>query len=424
MSIKSCSSTRDRFRRIVPLVGISTVLTLGAGACAIPGQLGAADASGSGAQPAPTTTTPVPATVAARPTTTTTTAAPAPTSTVPNKARALTGRDAELWPFASDSPWNTPIGSGAALEAASGRLTSMIRSTSIRAQDGSSTMNLVTWVNADQYSHPVYTATNSDPVATITQTWDGPVTARVPANASPAAGTDRHLHVIQPDGRTIIEMFDVTRVSATSLTAGRIEVVDLFSSGLGPDNGTRAYGGSAVGGLIRRWEVDPTDPRYTDGVIRHAIAIALPAGMLRYSGGNAGYDANGFGTAAGYVWPATEQDYDSPWSYYGSIPMGQLFTIPKSVNIDALGLTPSARAVAKAMQDYGAYVTDRTGPSTVALYVEPTVSSTWVSEVVGPNWTGSQLTAIRKTLVAVTNNGPSSVGGGGVPLAPTAPALG
>src|SRR4029079_10460922 len=121
--------------------------------------------------------------------------------------------------------------------------------------------------------------------------------------------------------------------------------------------------------------------------------------------------------------PATEQDYDSPSGYSGTIPMGQLFTIPKSVNVDALGLSPSARAIAKAIQDYGAYVTDRTGPTTVALYADPSVSAAWIADVAGPNWSGSQLTTIRKSLVAVTNNGPANIGGGGSRPLAVAPAL-
>jgi hypothetical protein len=414
---------QHRTRATLSALSLAVMLGLGAGACALPGQLGAADAVSGTPQ---TTTTAAPNEAAARRTTTTSApnaAAPVPTTSAA-PAPAPAGRNATLWPFASDSPWNTPIGSGAALESASGALTSMIRSTTLKTQDGSSSMNMVTWMNADSYSHPVYTATNSDPMATISQTYGAPVTARVPASATPAVGTDKHMHVIQPDGGTIVEMWDVTRNSSTSLTAGRIAVVNLLGSGIGPDNGVRAYGGSAVGGLIRKWEVDPSDPNYTDGVIRHAIAIAVPNGMLKYTGGNAGYDAAGYGTAKGYVWPATEQDYSSPWAYYGTIPMGQLFTIPKSVNIDTLGLSSAARAVAKAMQDYGAYVTDCTGPGTVAFYAEPTVPSAWLGDVAGPNWSASSLTTIRKNLVAVTNNGPTSVGGGGSRPIASAPALG
>jgi hypothetical protein len=404
-------------KRALSTLGLAAVLGLGAGACALPGQLGAAEAANGTPATAPVvaeSAAPTPAPVAPGPTTT---VAPTPSSPVSG------ARNPSLWPFASDSPWNTPVGSGAVLESPSGPLTSMVRRPSLPSKDGSYTSNMTTWINAGTYSHPVVWASASDPLVTLTSP-DPAMQVRIPANAQPAAGGDAHLHVVQPDGKTLIEMWLAKKTSATSWSAGRVEVVDLTGSGLGPDNGVRAYGGSAVGGLIRRWEVDPSDPNYTDGVIRHAVAIALPSGMLRYSGGNAGYDANGYGTAKGYVWPATEQDYDSPWSYYGNVPMGTLFTIPKSVNLDSLGLTPRARALAKAVQDYGAYVTDRTGDGTVAFYAEPSVPDSWFTDVTGPYWSSAQLTTIRTNLVAVTNNSPSSVGGGGTrPIAP-APALG
>ena len=333
------------------------------------------------------------------------------------------GRNAALWPFAANSPWNTPIGSGAAFESPTGPMTSQLRAPSIRSKDGGTTSNVVTWVNVDTYSHPVYYATAGDPRVLVDQPWGADEWVHIPANATPAKGSDRHLHVVQPDGRTIVEMWAVNK-TATGWTAGRIEVVDLHGNGLGPDNGTRAYGGSAIGGLIRRWEVDPTDPNYTDGVIRHALAVALPSGMLKYTGGPSGYDANGNGTARGYVWPATEQDYDSPGSYYGAIPMGSLVAIPKSVNLDALGLSPQTRAIARALQDYGGYVTDRSGGNTFALYAEPSVPAGWLSTVTGPSWTTKELTAIRQQLAVVTNNGPTSVGGGGTRTVAPAPSLG
>lgn len=410
-------------RRGLATLGLTMVLGLAAGACALPGQLGAADAADAAPQPTTTTTTGVAEAASQKPTTTTTAPKPTPTTPAPVPSAPVGTRNVSLWPFASTSPWNTPIGSGAALESPSGPLTSMLRRSSLPSKDGSWSSNITTWLNSTQWSHQIVWATASDPLVTLTSP-DPTMQVRIPASAQPAAGGDSHLHVVQPDGKTLIEMWLAQKASNTSWSAGRVEVVDLTGSGLGPDNGVRAYGGSAIGGLIRKWEVDPSDPNYTDGVIRHAVAIALPSGMLRYSGGNAGYDANGYGTARGYVWPATEQDYDSPWSYYGNIPMGTLFTIPKSVNIDSLGLAPSARALAKAIQDYGAYVTDRVGDGTVAFYSEPTVPSSWANELIGPSWSATYLKTIRQNMVAVTNSSPTSVGGGGTSSVPMAPAIG
>ncbi|MEB2320556.1 MAG: hypothetical protein OZ935_18080, partial [Pseudomonadota bacterium] len=96
------------------------------------------------------------------------------------------------------------------------------------------------------------------------------------------------------------------------------------------------YGGSQLGGLIRKGEI-------TQGPIEHAIAVALPA---RYLGGRA-------------VWPATSDDQSS--DYAGVIPMGTRFAIPPDINLDSLGLSPAHLRLAKALQKYGLIVVDKSG---------------------------------------------------------------
>jgi hypothetical protein len=228
--------------------------------------------------------------------------------------------------------------------------------------------------------------------------------------------------VIQPDGRTV-DIWQLTKTSATTMSARSVAFSSITGSGLGPKAGIRASGLSSLGGLIRRWEVDPSQPGYTDGVIRHALAISVPPAMLSYTGGSAGYDANGNGTETGYVWPATSQDWGSQYKYTGNLPMGSLLAIPKSVDLTRLGLDAQNYQLAKAMQDYGGYVVDMAG--SFNWYAEPTLAGTaWDSAVRGtPNW-GAGLKTIRSLLVVVSNNGPTSVGGGGTPLATQAPVLG
>jgi hypothetical protein len=306
-------------------------------------------------------------------------------------------------PFASSSPWNTPADPSRQLEPASGAMTSTLRRGGITS-----------WMNIERYSHPVFEASESDPVVTITDSghqadwapgWTTHVEWKVPVSALPSEGTDGHLHIVSPDGTKVLETFVWKWTGPTSASVARMHVVDLEGSGIGPFNGTRAYGGSAIGGLIRTWEVDPSDPDYVDGVIRHALAIALPPSMLKYTGGLANYDAQGYGTAKGYVWPATEQDWCSPGCYKGPIPMGSYLAIPKGVDIDSLGLSPQARAIAQALQDYGAYVTDVVGEGTVAFYAEPSVPDAWSNTILGPSWKAEDLEAIRQQLVVASDSG-------------------
>ncbi|MDQ3504059.1 MAG: hypothetical protein M3486_10705 [Actinomycetota bacterium] len=309
-------------------------------------------------------------------------------------------RDLFLQPFAAASVWNLPIGTGASFESASDPKTANLLNTG------------GVWANHSTWSHPVDRARDSDPLATVSDRYDSRRSAvyRVPVNARIAAGGDQHMHVVTPDGLAVHETWSAERLSTTQYRVGRHEEVDLRGSGIGPSNGTRAYGGSAIGGLIRSWEVDPTHPSYT-GVIRHPIAVALRDDQLLYTGGTHGYDSAGYGTARGYAWPATEQDSNSPTAYAGKIPMGTYLAIPPRVDVAALGLTPQGLMLARAYQDYGGYATDRSGETTLA-YVEPSAAgSAFAKALLGSDYAATDLKRIRAQLRVVTNNSPSTPNG-------------
>ena len=320
-------------------------------------------------------------------------------------------RDATLHPFRSDSVWNLPIGTEATFADTTDPATRDFIATNING------MNINTWANWDTYSHPITFASSSDPWATVTDYNDSSRSGSyyIPSAAAIATGTDRHMHIINPARTFIDEAWDVTRQSSTAYRVGRHHKIDLYGNGIGPQNGVRAYGGSAIGGLIRGWETNPSHPKYT-GKIQHALAVAVDRVQLYYSGGWSGYDANGYGTAKGYVWPATEQDWGSETNYKGNVPMGAYFAIPPSVDINALGLSPQGKMVAQALQDYGAYVTDATG-ATVAFYLEPTAPSSFVTAL------RNDLPLIRSKMRRVTNNSSSTPNGPGTRRVPLLPDL-
>jgi hypothetical protein len=240
---------------------------------------------------------------------------------------------------------------------------------------------------------------------------DGTVKYRIPAKAQPADGTDRHLHVLDLDGTTLHETWDFRRTGATGAAVGKYAEVDLCGTGLSTEpwdpvddsnGGSRAYGGSGVAGLIRTWELDA-------GVIRHAVALALTNDQLKQ----------------GYVWPASSEDSTAAL-YAGSIPMGSLVVIPRDVDLDGLGLSRGGKILARALQDYGAYVVDRS--DAVSFSAEPGAEShRRLAQM------RRDLFTLRAELRVVTNNGPSdrgdpaytpgsSPGGGGTTRASSAPA--
>lgn len=264
-----------------------------------------------------------------------------------------------------------------------------------------------TWINAEQYSHPVYVAGPNDPLCRVAYarapayptpsgSTNGVVSFRIPAGATPAVGSDAHLHVVDPDGRTLHETWIFSGPNASGdCTAAGYARTDLFGSGISPVDGLnvglRAYGGSSIGGLIRTWEIQ-------SGQIRHALAVALLDDVQ---------------LKQGWVWPATQEDTGNS-DYGGNIPMGSLVAIPASVDLSTLGLSPSGLVLARAFQDFGAYIVDTSDGFSV--YAEPSSAPLLAAM-------RADLPKIRAQLRVVTNNGPASVGGGGTPRVPVAPPL-
>lgn len=289
-------------------------------------------------------------------------------------------REAWRWPFAADSPWNAGVGRGAVFERPSDPATSSLLDP-----------RATPWVNTGSYSHPVVLAGAGDPLATVSLPGGRPpVRFRIPPSARPAAGGDGHLHVVEPGGRFVDETWRM-RGSGASWSAGHHARIDLQGPGIGTD-GARAYGGSAVAGLIRTWELEA-------GIIRHALALAVPRDQLR----------------PGPVWPATREDRDSARTYRGGLPMGAYAAIPPNVDVERLGLSADAVVVARALQRYGAYVVDAAGGAFV-LSAEPDAPEGAVERI------RRDFARIRAELRVVANNGPKAVNGGGGPRsAPPAP---
>jgi len=325
----------------------------------------------------------------------------------PSNALTAAGRDPACWPFASSSPWNTPIGSAATL-APSTACTQEI-------QDHS----LYTDIASSQWSHPIYIARASDPLTPLyTTSGGGPRTyvasVHAPAGMSPAdpqyPSGDAHLHIVDPTHSVAYEQWQ-----ARPYGGGWVSTYETTTNLNGPgvgQGGVRAYGGSALGGLIRSWELQA-------GAIRHPLAVAIQVDHQTDS----------------WVWPATANDGWSPSQYTGHIPMGQLFAIPKSYGLlpdgsfslalfkQQLGLqTQVGTAIALAARDYGAYLVDSGGA--FSFYAEP-----WAASLVAPavNVTDSSghtdAAKIRYAMQCVTNNSANAPAGGGTPLAPPAPPL-
>ncbi len=289
-------------------------------------------------------------------------------------------RDVALWPFATTSPWNTPLGSQATM------------SGSWDACTASLTAPVAAAINARQWSIDPIIATAADPLVAIFVNGVYKTTINIPSNGRPSdpqvsQDGDAHMVVIDPTHRYAVELWRA-QPAFGGWEADAYVHTDLYGPGVG-QGGVRAYGGSAVGGLIRANEL-------AAGNIPHALALALTAGQMRH----------------GPVWPATADDSYS-W-YGGNVPMGSLVALPRSLNVDALGFSPAGAAIAHALQNYGAYVVDVSANFT--LFAEPSANP-----FIGAG--RNDLPRLRALLTCVTDNGPDNVGGAGSPSAPLAPPI-
>ena len=114
---------------------------------------------------------------------------------------------------------------------------------------------------------------------------------------------------------------------------------------------------------------------------------------------------------------------------------GSLLALLPSVNCNTFVSTAPGKILCHALQDYGAYVVDSTSWDAWGLTPEQGPDGKVEDEFqnaygysMSQNGTGSawaqDISKMFLALNAVTNNGPSSIGGGGTPRVPLAPPIG
>jgi hypothetical protein len=297
-------------------------------------------------------------------------------------------RDPWLWPFASSSEWNTPIGSGAQF-----------------APDNAPITQDVTGGNADihagTWSHPLYLSTLQDPIKQVVDNENKRVfSAHIPPGARPDPKADAHMYVVEPDKHYVLEMYGTKIQPDGNIQTVRAFVIDLYGDGMHFHDGSkfpgiRAMDASGFGGLIRAWELKAHS-------IHHALTFLLPFSRLKH----------------GPVWPSAREDYWGFRDYKGNVPIGTLIAIPPNVDITALGLTPSGLVLARALQDYGAYCDDSSGYNGILLSAEGATEGMPELEQMRKDFI-----TLHRYLRPVTNNTPASIGGGGAPRQPPAPPL-
>lgn len=350
---------------------------------------------------------------------------------VNRSASTAASRDPYVWPFSVDSIWNMPIGSSveygpAELEAA-GHVG--IAAQHILRLEETDPMRDVLGGNGhgDQACNGSLALGYALP---LPDAWFAPDQRLSIAPGLMRNGAGAFL---MPDGDTLVQLEEILRcepggpVFAAEHTRffenqGRISI-----RGNGID-GVRGHGPSqmsAVGGTIRLGELTGKSE------LLHAIKINPWARKyLHYSEEVPGYRWPAQGAANYADHPARGYRPESfGRSSNPELVLGSLLAIPSDIGVADIPLnTEPAKILFQAMQDYGVYFVEDSGWDSWDLVVEHGVADELnthygikVRAFEGP-WFEDLNTLIR-LLQVVTNNGPYSVGGGGIPRRPMAPPI-
>ncbi len=246
--------------------------------------------------------------------------------------------DAAAEPFAANSPWRTELNPAAALDSNSSAMVNQAaRRDALNA-------------NLDQYGIPIYDADASTPrhavTCTVTAWGRCPFTGvqvPIPTGATPQSGSDGAMAVIDRSAGKVYEFWQARHVGAEWVTSfGAIN--SLYGSGWG--GASTGSGASRLAGVIRVSEI-------RSRVIPHALALQsdnVCAGVFRR--------------------PAIKTDGKSIRP--DCVPAGARLRLDPRLDLRTLKLTAAERAVAQALQTYGAYVIDIGGaPLSVSFERDP-----------------------------------------------------
>ena len=227
--------------------------------------------------------------------------------------RASSGR-----PFAPDSAWNTKIPPNPKLA----------------SNSSAAAAHLASGVHANLYEFgsPVYyvgeDASRED--VGCTEDW-GPCRLQdvpIPTNATTSSGSDGSMIVVDAEKNKVYDFWQLNQDGGGWSTSWGTKNPLYGKSN--EHGGAVGAGYSGLAGLVRTFEI-------AQGHIDHALHFSTNDSC-----------------AGRYEYPATKTDGQSTQS--SCIPEGARVQLDPSVDVDAIpGLTSGGKAVAKAMQTYGAY---------------------------------------------------------------------
>ena len=214
-------------------------------------------------------------------------------------------------------------------------------------------------VKYQSWTQPLYDAYASTPKYTVKIDSGGYLyNVPIPSGSIPSSDSDRWMGIIDWDNNVYNDFWRL-RYESGQWKCGAGWKWDLNGSGVGTEGKWTVHGSSTplLAMLIRPEEIEA-------GVIKHPLACGLYTPKK---------------TVHVYP-PAATTDGRSTATY--AIPEGARIQLDPNLNLDNYSLNPTAKIVAKALQDYGAVVFCVSG--TFNLYAEHDYSAHWSTH--GISW--------------------------------------
>ena len=256
--------------------------------------------------------------------------------------------------FPADNPWNRDV-SGDAVDPASDALVATCGSNaSLHPDFGTSYLGAPIGI-----PYAVVRSTQAKVKVTFQYASESdpgpyPIPPDAPVEGGAAASGDRHVLIVDTDGRKLYELFDAHPVNGgSSWTAGSGAIFDLNTNALRPAGWTSAdaAGLPILPGLVRYDEVVERKE------IRHALRFTCPTSRHAY-------------VAPARHYASSRADTNQP-------PMGMRVRLKSSVDIT--GFPPNVRVILRALQKYGMFLADN-GSS---FYLSGSHDSRWNDDELG-----------------------------------------
>ncbi|HEU0295002.1 MAG TPA: hypothetical protein VFR47_19830 [Anaerolineales bacterium] len=275
-------------------------------------------------------------------------------------------------PYSKTSIWNTPIGPSPKYDPYSQAMIATL----VLSNDG----KIIT--AGDTHNYPVYFVDADTPRWDVSctiykcrvHTPEGGVRTDmvndipIPPDARPSADSDARMIIIDKDTYAEYDFWRAQRLE-TGWTAGGVSAYNIRWNGTPSPGISRGSGIPSYAGLLRPWEI-------RQGRIQHALAFGYTETAKKKC-----------------VFPASKTDGDSKLPF--AIPEGarlQLDPFLTDTDFDQMGLDPTEKIIARALQEYGMILVDTSG--SFKIYVEDLINNPFATE----DWSDPGLNLTKESI--------------------------